>query len=431
MALPASGPISSSQIATELAVSSASFSANSAELLVYTDLNALSISSSGKILNIDTPNSMSEWYNYTHNFKVSSSKVSSSAGLLIPSTASYNFVTFAQFEMSTSTATFKFSGSNFIARGAVSTANVPYSLYYGTYSLAMSSSKQLLQTGNLNSTTPSLSYNYVYNAASGSIITLLFKPALTSSAIAVPTPYVKYDQFSSSISASSVWNNLGTAGATYNLKGFNLTPVSSSGTGTGSFIIFNTGSIVNQYMTGSGFNIGAKDFTYTVVFRPHKWYTNNAAQSQNIITNNDSLNTGFYISSIPNNGAVSGSGTGYFPFQKVETTANNQIILTNNTYNLNNFYHFTYVYNSTSSTAQLYQNATLINTLVNVTASVSMNATSKQSIGGLITPPGTKAYNIAGIHLATFSCWTGSGGILSAAQVTTLNNEYKLRYTLV
>ena len=97
MALPASGPISSSQIATELAVSSASFSANSAELVGLTDLNALSISSS-KGIKIDTPNSASKWYGYDHTFKVSGSKVSSSAGLLIPSTASYNYVTFAQFE---------------------------------------------------------------------------------------------------------------------------------------------------------------------------------------------------------------------------------------------------------------------------------------------------------------------------------------------
>jgi hypothetical protein len=111
MALPASGPISSSQIATELAVSSTNFSANSAELLVYTDLNTLSISSSGNILNIDTPNSMSEWYNYTHNFKVSSSVVTSSISLKAPYTASYPYTTFAQVEMGTTSSIFVFTGS--------------------------------------------------------------------------------------------------------------------------------------------------------------------------------------------------------------------------------------------------------------------------------------------------------------------------------
>jgi hypothetical protein len=166
------------------------------------------------------------------------------------------------------------------------------------------------------------------------------------------------------------------------------------------------------------------------VFRPHKWYTKPSITNQYILNNQDNLFTGLNFNSTPNNSAISGSGTGYFTFQKLETTVNNQIILTNNTYNLNSFYHFTYVYDSGSSTAQLYQNATLINTLVNVTASVNMTATSKQSIACIITPPSTTAYNFAGIHLATFSCWTGSAGVLSAAQVTALNNEYKSRYTL-
>ena len=99
MALPASGPISSSQIANELAVSSTNFSANSAELLVYTDLNALSISSSGGIPNISTPNSSSEWYSYNHKRTVSGSALGSTKGLKVPNNTSYTYTTFAQLEM--------------------------------------------------------------------------------------------------------------------------------------------------------------------------------------------------------------------------------------------------------------------------------------------------------------------------------------------
>jgi hypothetical protein len=429
MALPASGPISSSQIATELVVSSASFSANSAELLVYTDLNALSISSSGKILNIDTPNSMSEWYNYTHNFKVSGSKVSSSAGLLIPSTASYNFTTFAQFEMSTSTALFKFSGSNFIARGAVSTASVPYSLYYGTYSLAMSSNKQLLQTGVLTAASPSLTYNYKYVATSGSIITLLFKSATTSSAVTVPTPYVKYDQFSSSISNVGIWTNLGTGGATFNLKAFNPTAaISSSGTGTGSYISLNTGSTTNQYLSSSGFDIGgAKDYSFTIVVRPHKWFTNPTTQEGFIIANQESTYTGFFTSTYSSAG-TSGSGTATFNFVSVQGGA---VIATYydqyNNANLNNFYHFTYTYNNAASSSQLYLNTNLLGTFPSQPPLSSMTGTKKLGAGADIYF-GSTPRNNAGVHLATFSFWTGS--ILTAGQITALNNEYKSRYTL-
>jgi hypothetical protein len=244
MALPTSGPISSSQIANELAVSSASFSANSAELLGYTDLNALSISSSGNVLNIDTPISMSEWYGYNHTFKLSGSVVSSSVGLNSPYTASYTYTTYAQVEMGTTSSLFNFTGSSFISSGLAPLSSVPYSIYYAPYSLTMSSSKQLLKTGVLTVTSPSDKFNYTYTSASGSIVTFLFKTVPTSSAAATTTAYLKYDQFSSSISSSGVWNNLGTGGSTYNLRVFNpAAAVSASGTGTGSYVSLNTGSV--------------------------------------------------------------------------------------------------------------------------------------------------------------------------------------------
>jgi hypothetical protein len=297
MALPTSGPISSSQIATELVVSNTNFSANSAELLRYTDLNTLSISSSGNILNIDIPNSMSEWYEYNHSFKVSGSTFNTSVNLDAPYTASYPYTTFAQVEMGTTSSILVFTGSNFISSGLAPTASVPYSIYYGPYSSTMSSSRQLLKSGILYSGSSSDKLNYTYIPSSGSIVTFLFRFIPIPTASIGTTAYIKYDQYSSSISSTGIWANIGSGGTTHNLKFFNATSaVSSSGTGTGSYVSFNTGSIKNQYATASGVNIGAKDFSVSTVLRLTKWYDGpyNNGEIFNIFDNN-TTSTGFEI----------------------------------------------------------------------------------------------------------------------------------------
>jgi hypothetical protein len=426
MALPVSGPISSSQIANELAISSASFSANSAELLVYTDLNALSISSSGNILNIDTPISMSEWYGYDHTFKVSGSVVTSSVGLNAPYTASYSYTTFAQVEMGITSSLFGFTGSSFVSSGIAPTSSVPYAIYYAPYSLTMSSSKQLLKTGVLTAASPSNKFNYTYLPASGSVVTFLFKTVPTASSAATTTAYLKYDQFSSSISSSGIWNNLGTGGATYNLRVFNAAAaVSSSGTGTGSYVSLNTGSIKNQYATGSGINIGLRDFSVSTVFRLTKWWDNVVSGSSytagEIFNITDTTTTGFQI--VTAGPATSGSGTGSIIFSTLNSGSGNVTSLDNQS--LNNFYHLTFLFNSTSSNSSLYLNNTLIDSYTsgsnyprNMTGTLKINVGMQKT--GLYFP--------VGVHLAALSVWTGS--ILTPGQITALNNEYKSRYQL-
>jgi len=418
MALPASGPISSSQIATELVVSSASFSANSAELLVYTDLNALSISSSGNILDIDVPNSMSEWYNYTHNFKVSSSVVISSIGLKAPNTASYPFTTFAQVEMGTTSSIFIFTGSNFVSSGLAPTASVPYSIYYAPYSSTMSSSKQLLQSGVLTAASSSGKLDYQYKASSGSIITFLFKITPPPTPVVFPTPYVKYDQYSSSLSAT-VWTNLGSAGSTYNLKTFNS--VIAGGSGTGTYLIFNAGTTVNQYASCSGFDIGAKDFTISTVFRVTKWWDGYATTGCIFGTWDSSFPTTFNGFQIGASSAISSSGPGDIDICQFSQSAGNVTGINNR--NLGSWYHLTYTFNSTSSTSNLYLNNILANAKFLDFTIPNLTAPSKLYVG-VLDPTDWPI----GINLAYLAVWTGS--ILTDGQITTLNNEYKLRYPL-
>lgn len=429
MALPASGPISSSQIATELVVSSTNFSANSAELVGLTDLNTLSISSSGNILNIDTPNSMSEWYNYTHNFKVSSSIVTSSIGLKAPYTASYPFTTYAQVEMGTTSSLFIFTGSNFISSGIAPTASVPFSIYYATYSLSMSASSTLLKTGVLLSGSSSDKLNYTYLPASGSIVTFLFKTLPTASAAATTTAYLKYDQVSSSLTASSgVWANIGTGGSTYNLKAFNT--IVASGSGNATFLNFNTGSVKNQYMTASGINIGAKDFSVSTVFRLTKFYDSSSVYFAGEILNIfDSTTTGFEI--VTGDAATTNSlyGTVYFcPFRSGSSNPTSAPLYGFKFPDgyLNRWVHFTYLFNSTSSNSSLYLNTTLVDTFLSGSNSPqNMTGTPLKINVGMAN---LGSYFPVGMHLAALLVWTGS--ILTPAQITTLNNEYDARYSL-
>jgi len=173
MALPSSGPISASQIRTEINVPSQSpFSLNSAEVLGYTDLNVLSISSSQGKPNIDTPNSMSEWYSYNHSLNRNCSSTSH-VGLKSPYNYSYN--TFAQIDIGTTSGTLSYTGSNFAISGSAPSASVSYSLYQSTYPSV--SSGKLLKLGVLTSANPRDSVTYTYNVSSGSIVTFIFNSA--------------------------------------------------------------------------------------------------------------------------------------------------------------------------------------------------------------------------------------------------------------
>ena len=439
MALPTSGPISSSQIATELVVSNTNFSANSAELLEYTDLNTLSISSSGNILNIDIPNSMSEWYGYNHSFKVSGSNFTSSVSLDAPYNASYPYTTFAQVEMGTTSSILRFTGSNFILSGIAPTSSVPYSIYYAPYSSTMTSSRQPLQNGVLSPSFPSDKFFYTYNASSGSIITFLFKLFPTASPAPIPTvngPYVKYDQGSSSISSTGTWTNLGTGGATYNLKLFNGTAaVSSSGTGTGSYVSLNTGSVENQYASCSGFNIGAKDFTISTVFRVTKWFDSTVDVS--LRGGGGGRIMSLMSSSIAYTSADQLQGVLIEPWSVISSTSP-QGGYSVPTYSaskwdwgptpsiaINTWYHFTSVFNSTSSTHTMYFQNHLYSTYdIKYPGSIP---TSKLTIGAFQCV-NYKPMNFVGVHLAYLAIWTGS--MLTSGQISTLNDEYKSRYPL-
>ena len=442
MALPLSGPISSSQIATELVVSSTNFSANSAELLVYTDLNTLSISSSGNILNIDTPVSMSEWYKYNHNFKVSGSVVTSSIGLNAPFTNSYSYTTFAQIEMGTTSSIFNFTGSNFVSSGLATFPYVPYSIYYSTYSLAMSSSKQCLQAGFIN---PSgSSFNYSYIPSSGSIITLLFKePPPPPTASFTTDAYLKYDQFSSSISSSGVWNNLGTGGSAYNLKVFNATSaVSSSGTGTGSYVSFNTGTVVNQYATASGINIGNKSYTVHIVLRARNWFKASLLPGPlytpgTVFSILDSNNTGFLLetSGYPNSTSDPGkfsffavsSGSGMEVYEKSPVVFDGKTSFYTGISSftlLNQWIHYIYTYDSQYQDSVLDRTNRTINynywPYPSIPPPESMTGTPLKIYVGMQSG----VYFPAGVDIAYLAVWTGS----SVPNYRTLNDEYSSRF---
>lgn len=181
MSLPASGPISSSMIANELRVSSVDFSQFEAEVLSYTGLNAASISSSNNSIKIDyeLPLSMSAWYTYDHSLTLSGSEVASS-GLLAPSPELSKTMsiqeTFLQYDLGVSNITASFTASNFVSSGAAPGSEVSYSVYYSTYSIALDAYPQkLIKLGVLTASSPNSSFNYVYNAASGSVVTFRFQ----------------------------------------------------------------------------------------------------------------------------------------------------------------------------------------------------------------------------------------------------------------
>jgi hypothetical protein len=372
---------------------------------------------------------MSEWYNYNHTFKVSGSVVTSSIGLEAPYSASYTYTTFAQIEMGTTSSTFTFTGSSFVSSGLAPTASVPFSIYYAPYSLTMSSSRQLLKTGVLLSGSFSDKLNYTYIPASGSIVTFLFKTTPTASAAATTTAYLKYDQVSSSLTASSgVWANIGTGGSTYNLKAFNT--IAASGSGTATYLNFNTGSVKNQYMTASGINIGARDFSVSTVFRLTKWYDSSSLYFAGEILNIfDSTTTGFEI--VTGNAATTNSlyGSVYFcPFRSGSSNTTSAPLYGFKFPDgyLNRWVHFTYLFNSTSSNSSLYLNTTLVDTFLSGSNSPqNMTGTPLKINVGMAN---LGSYFPVGMHLAALLVWTGS--ILTPGQIATLNNEYNSRYSL-
>lgn len=180
MALPESGPISASMIRTELNLTSqvsSNFALSGSELAQYTDINALSISSSqGKIANrpnLDTPISMSEWYGYNHAFTQSFALF---RGLKVPYDSPYT--TFAQLNVGATSGLVRVTGSNFTKFGSAPSASIDYTLYYTTYSLDIRQSPKKIQKGVFNSNNPVAIFNHNYNAASGSIVTFVFRDIL-------------------------------------------------------------------------------------------------------------------------------------------------------------------------------------------------------------------------------------------------------------
>jgi hypothetical protein len=331
--------------------------------------------------------------------------------------------------MGTTSSLFIFTGSNFVSSGIAPTASVPFSIYYATYSLNMSSSRQLLKTGVLLSGSSSDKLNYTYLPASGSIVTFLFKTTPTASAAATTTAYLKYDQVSSSLTASSgVWANIGTGGSTYNLKAFNT--IVASGSGNATFLNFNTGSVKNQYMTASGINIGARDFSVSTVFRLTKFYDSSSVYFAGEILNIfDSTTTGFEI--VTGDAATTNSlyGTVYFcPFRSGSSNPTSAPLYGFKVPDgyLNRFVHFTYLFNSTSSNSSLFLNTTLVDTFIS-------GSKSPQNMTGTPLKINVGMANLGlnfpvGMHLAALLVWTGS--ILTPEQITTLNNEYNARYSL-
>jgi hypothetical protein len=331
--------------------------------------------------------------------------------------------------MGTTSSLFIFTGSNFISSGLAPTASVPFSIYYATYSLSMSASGQLLKTGVLLSGSSSDKLNYTYVPVSGSIVTFLFKTTPTASAAATTTAYLKYDQVSSSLTASSgVWANIGTGGSTYNLKAFNT--IVASGSGNATFLNFNTGSVKNQYMTASGINIGARDFSVSTVFRLTKFYDSSSIYFAGEILNIfDSTTTGFEI--VTGDAATTNSLYGTVYFCPIRSGSSNPTSAPLYGFKvpdgyLNRFVHFTYLFNSTSSDSSLYLNTTLVDTFIS-------GSKSPQNMTGTPLKINVGMANLGlnssvGMHLAALLVWTGS--ILTPAQITTLNNEYNARYSL-
>jgi len=302
MALPGSGAISASMIRTELNIpSQAPFSLSSASLVHYTDLNALSISSSGDILDIADPNAVSEWRNYNHTF---TSSLAPYTGLRVP--YGYPYTTFAQVNIGSNSAVIPFTASNFVTSGLDLDGNVPYSIYYSTYPNITSS--KFIKSGVLTKTSNSSSFTYNYNASSGSVVTFLFAPFL---------PYLYYD---ANAYVSTV-DNLGTGGSTFNLPYIDVSNVVVSSSGLS---YYDMTAADGQITGSSGINLNGTNFSCHVIY----YYSSigafdtgdvfsigdsNGANSFQIFNSQGTIVTGNYSSNIgyTTNGYILNANTWY------------------------------------------------------------------------------------------------------------------------
>jgi hypothetical protein len=266
----------------------------------------------------------------------------------------------------------------------------------------------------------------------------------------LPPPLLKYDQYSSSLTAGTggKWTNLGTTGSYADL--ISSGSITSGGTGTGTYLILNQGSTVNQCLFASasrGINLGqtrGTPYTISTVVK----FTNLARSTfQTIIA------------------SITGSGTGTREDSYYLSISGFQIYGGKNSYNNsgsysviswipgvqgsqgfgpvypniseNKWYHLLSTYNGDKESNFYINGAPILDPEGGPTTpayyynQVANTPKSRLVIGNAFISGSMSTSTTAfSGHLAAIAIYTGSNAYFTSSQVQVLYREYASRFTL-